>query len=210
MKSIRGLLFPQEGIFFELLERESKTVLRGAELLEKLASKFDNKTDLARKKIKQLELEGDKIVEEIHGRLNSSFITPIDHEDIANLANTYDDVIDGIYTFVNRLHIYNIKKIDETIKLFARLVLSSCQEIDKAFVSMKKLSQNEIDEHSSKVKKLEREADSLLDASTAALFKKKSFVEILKYKELYEILEGATDKCMDVVDILRGIVLKHS
>ena len=203
-------MFPQEGIFFELLERESKTVLRGAELLEKLASKFDNKTDLARKKIKQLELEGDKIVEEIHGRLNSSFITPIDHEDIANLANTYDDVIDGIYTFVNRLHIYNIKKIDETIKLFARLVLSSCQEIDKAFVSMKKLSQNEIDEHSSKVKKLEREADSLLDASTAALFKKKSFVEILKYKELYEILEGATDKCMDVVDILRGIVLKHS
>ena len=114
MRSIRGLLFPQEGIFFELLESESKNVLKGAQLLSQMATKFDNNTNLIRKKIKNLEREGDKIVAEIHQRLNSSFITPIDHEDIANLANTYDDVIDGIYTFVNRLHIYNIKKIDST------------------------------------------------------------------------------------------------
>ena len=210
MRSIRGLLFPQEGIFFELLESESKNVLKGAQLLSQMATKFDNNTNLIRKKIKKLELEGDKIVAEIHQRLNSSFITPIDHEDIANLANTYDDVIDGIYTFVNRLHIYNIKKIDGVIKSFAKLVLSTCVEIDKAFISMKKLSQTEIDQRSDSVKKFEREADALLDHSTAALFKKKNFVAILKYKELYEILEGTTDKCMDVVDILRGIVLKHS
>lgn len=210
MRSIRGLLFPQEGIFFELLESESKNVLKGAQLLSQMATKFDNNTNLIRKKTKELELEGDKIVAEIHQRLNSSFITPIDHEDIANLANTYDDVIDGIYTFVNRLHIYNIKKIDGVIKSFSKLVLATCQEIDKAFISMKKLSQTEMDARSDNVKKLEREADDLLDHSTAALFKKKNFVAILKYKELYEILEGTTDKCMDVVDILRGIVLKHS
>jgi len=188
MRSIRGLLFPQEGIFFELLESESKNVLKGAQLLSQMATKFDNNTNL----------------------INSSFITPIDHEDIANLANTYDDVIDGIYTFVNRLHIYNIKKIDGVIKSFAKLVLLTCQEIDKAFISMKKLSQTEMDARSDNVKKLEREADDLLDHSTAALFKNKNFVAILKYKELYEILEGTTDKCMDVVDILRGVVLKHS
>src|SRR3989338_6983963 len=188
MRSIRGLLFPQEGIFFELLESESKNVLKGAKLLSQMATKFDNNTNLIRKKIKNLEREGDKIVAEIHQRLNSSFITPIDHEDIANLANTYDDVI----------------------KSFAKLVLSTCQEIDKAFISMKKLSQTEMDARSDNVKKLEREADDLLDHSTADLFKKKNFVAILKYKELYEILEGTTGKCMDVVDILRGIVLKHS
>src|SRR3989344_8279661 len=203
MRSIRGLLFPQEGIFFELLESESKNVLKGAQLLSQMATKFDNNTNLIRKKIKNLEREGDKIVAEIHQRLNSSFITPIDHEDIANLANTYDDVIDGIYTFVNRLHIYNIKKIDGVIQSFAKLVLATCQEIDKAFISMKKLSQEEIDKRNDNVRRLEREADGLLDASTAALFKRRDFVAILKYKELYEILEGATDKCMDVVDILR-------
>src|SRR3989344_6012914 len=158
MRSIRGLLFPQEGIFFELLESESKNVLAGAQLLSQMATKFDNNTNLIRKKIKQLELEGDKIVAEIHQRLNSSFITPI----------------------------------------------------DKAFISMKKLSQTEMDARSDNVKKHEREADDLLDHSTAALFKNKNFVAILKYKELYEILEGTTDKCMDVVDILRGVVFKHS
>jgi len=210
MKSIRGFLFPQEGVFFELLETESRIVSKAATALSQLTSNFDHKTEEYRKKIKDLEHEGDKLVAEIHSRLNSSFITPIDHEDIAELANTYDDVLDGIYTFVNRLYIYNIKKIDETLKDFSKIVLSTTQEIEKAFSSMKKLSQKEIDIRCEKVRKLEREADDLLDRSTAVLFKRKNFVDILKYKELYEILEGTTDKCMDVADILRNIVLKHS
>lgn len=210
MRSIKGFFFPQEGIFFELLEQESKNVSKAALALSKLTTTYDHEGGNYRKKIKDLEHAGDKIVFEIHQRLNSSFITPIDHEDIADLADTYDDVLDGIYTFVNRLHIYDIKKIDGTLKEFAELVLGTTSEIEKAFCSMKKLSQKEIDLRSQKVKKLEREADDLLDKSTAALFKKKNFVEILKYKELYEILEGVTDKCMDVVDIMRNIVLKHS
>lgn len=210
MRSIRGLLFPQEKIFFELLENESKNVLDAASALHKLTTNFSRKTENYRQKIKKLEHVGDAIVAEIHQKLNSSFITPIDHEDIADLANTYDDVIDGIYTFVNRLHIYDIGKIDATLKGFSSLVLETTREIDKAFVSMKKLSQKEIDLRYESVKRLEREADGLLDSATAALFKKKNFVEILKFKELYEILEGTTDKCMDVVDIMRNIVLKHS
>lgn len=210
MRSLRGLLFPQEGIFFELLERESKNVLRSAEALWDLAAHFDHKTDIYRAKIKKFEHEGDKIVQEIHRRLNSSFITPIDHEDIADLADTYDDVIDGIYTFVNRLHVYAIRKIDKQLVEFSKLVLESTKEIDHAFGSMKKLSQKEIDSRDDEMRKIEREADDLLDRSTAELFRRKNFVEILKYKELYEILEGTTDKCMDVVDIMRNIVLKHS
>ena len=210
MRSIKGFFFPQEGIFFELLEKESKNVSKAAIALSNLTSNYDHKTSDYRKKIKDLEHAGDKIVWEIHQRLNSSFITPIDHEDIADLANTYDDVLDGIYTFVNRLHIYDIKKIDGTLKEFAEKVLATTKEIEKAFSSMKKLSQKEIDVRSQKVRQMEREADDLLDRSTAALFKKKNFVEILKFKELYEILEGTTDKCMDVADIMRNIVLKHS
>lgn len=210
MRSIKGFFFPQEGIFFELLEQESKNVSKAAAALSNLTTKFDHKGGNYRKKIKEIEHAGDKIVAEIHQRLNSSFITPIDHEDIANLANTYDDVLDGIYTFVNRLHIYDIKKIDGTLKEFAELVLATTKEIEKAFSSMKKLSQKDIDARTHNVRKLEREADDLLDRSTATLFKKKNFVDILKFKELYEILEGTTDKCMDVVDIMRNIVLKHS
>ena len=203
-------MFPQEKIFFELLEKESKNVLKAASALNELTTSFDHKTEKYRINIKKLEVDGDLTVQEIHRKLNSSFITPIDHEDIAQLANTYDDVIDGIYTFVNRLFIYDIKKIDETLKTFSSLVLEMTSEIDKAFISMKKLSQAEIDAQCERIQKLEREADGLLDRATAALFKKKSFTAILKFKELYEILEGTTDKCMDVVDIMRNIVLKHS
>lgn len=210
MRSIKGFFFPQEGVFFELLEEESKNVTKAAVALSKLILNFDHKTGDYRRKIKDIEHAGDRIVAEIHKRLNSSFITPIDHEDIADLANTYDDVLDGIYTFVNRLQIYDIKKIDATLKEFAELVLMTTREVEKAFCSMKKLSQKEIELRNQKVKKLERDADDLLDRSTAALFKKRNFVEILKFKELYEILEGTTDKCMDVVDIMRNIVLKHS
>ena len=202
-------MFPQEKIFFELLEKESKNVLKAASALNELTTSFDHKTEKYRINIKKLEVDGDLTVQEIHRKLNSSFITPIDHEDIAQLANTYDDVIDGIYTFVNRLFIYDIKKIDETLKTFSSLVLEMTSEIDKAFISMKKLSLagRLLRE---RIQKLEREADGLLDRATAALFKKKSFTAILKFKELYEILEGTTDKCMDVVDIMRNIVLKHS
>lgn len=210
MRSIRGLLFPQEGIFFELLEKESKNVLKAAGELRDLINNFDHKTDAYRTRMKKFEHEGDRIVQEIHIRLNSSFITPIDHEDIADLANTYDDVIDGIYTFVNRLHTYNIKKIDKHLIDFSKLVYDSTLEIDKAFKTMKRLSQKEISQRNEEMKKIEREADALLDKSTAELFKRKNLIEILKYKELYEILEGTTDKCMDVVDIMRNIVLKHS
>lgn len=210
MRSIRGLLFPQEKIFFELLERESKNVLEGAILLEDLTRKFDNRTASVRAKVKEVEHKGDKIVKEIHQRLNLSFITPIDHEDISGLSTSYDEVLDYIYSVVNRLFVYNIRRIDEAIRTLSKIVLLTCQEIDQAFVSMKKLSQVEMDKHFVRVHELEREADEILDSATARLFKKKNLVQILKYKELYEILEGTTDRCEDVVDILRGIVLKHA
>lgn len=193
-----------------MLREESKAVLRGAVLLEDLALKFDDKTATYRRKIKDVEHEADEYVGEIHRQLNTSFITPIDHEDIADLANTYDDVLDYIYSIVNRLYIYDIKKVDATIKALARVVREATEEIDSAFAFMKKLSERDMEKSFIKVHALETEADDILDTATAELFKKKNFVQILKYKEIYEILESTTDKCEDVVDILRNIVLKHS
>jgi uncharacterized protein Yka (UPF0111/DUF47 family) len=210
MRNIRALIFPHEGIFFELLEKESKAVLQGATLLKNLTSKYDSKTTLYRKKIKEVEHEADEIVHDIHQHLNSSFITPIDHEDIADLANSYDDVMDAIYSLVNRFYIYKIKKVDPTICSLSKIVYAATLEIDAAFISMKKLSQREMNERFVTVHSLETEADEVLDSAIADLFKKKNFVDILKYKEMYEILEGAVDRCEDVVDILRNIVLKHS
>ena len=210
MRSIRGLIFPQEGIFFELLEKQSKSVLKGAVFLNDLISEFDPKEKSSRKKMKEIEHEGDNIVHEIHTRLNSSFITPIDHEDISHLSTSYDDVLDYMYATVNYMFIYDIRRTDATMKEIVKLILESCKELDKAFKSMKKLSQKEIAKHFISIHEMESQTDEIMSEAMAKLFRKRRLSDVMKYKEIYEILEETTDKCEDVVDILRAIVLKHS
>lgn len=210
MKSITGLLFPKDAVFFDLLGREGGYVLTGAKLLDDLVKGYTGKLETYRKKIKSVEHDCDSVVQEIQKRLNSSFITPIDHEDIADLASRYDDVLDYIYGAVNKLSVYDIKRVDEPIKSLASLILKSTKELDRAFASMRKLSQKEVDARSLIIHDLENEADEILNSAVAKLYKRKRVIEILKYKEIYEMLEETTDKCEDVIDVLRNIVLKHT
>ena len=104
---LRDILIPQEKIFCQLLERESKNVLAGAQALNELILNYD---DLAKRRdgIKEIEHQGDEIVHKIYDHLVKSFVTPIDREDISKLASLYDDVLDYIYAVVNRLYLYEI------------------------------------------------------------------------------------------------------
>lgn len=210
MKSITGLLFPKDAIFFDLLGKEGNYVLDGAKLLDLLVKNYTGKLEFYRKKIKSAEHDCDVVVQEIQSRLNSSFITPIDHEDIADLASRYDDVLDNIHGVVVKMSVYSIKRVDDPIKSLSELILKSAKELDRAFASMKKLSQKEVDARSLVIHALENEADEILNSAVAKLFKRKKVIEILKYKEIYEMLEETTDKCEDVIDVFRNIVLKHS
>lgn len=210
MKSIAGLLFPKDVIFFDLLGKEGNFVLEGAKLLDKLVKKYNGNLETYRKKIKSVEHECDLVVQDIQSRLNSSFITPIDHEDIADLASRYDDVLDHIHGVVTKMSVYGIQRVDDPIKLLSAIILESTKELDLAFASMKKLSQKEVDARSLAIHALENDADGILNSAMAKLFKKKNLIEILKYKEIYEMLEETTDRCEDVIDVFRNIVLKHS
>src|SRR5207247_9194101 len=115
------LLIPQEKIFFELLEQESKNVLAGALALDDLVQNFDQLAD-KRNKIKNIEHQGDNIVHSIYDRLIKTFITPIDREDISKLASLYDDVLDYINAAVNRLYLYEIRSPTEPMRRFTELV----------------------------------------------------------------------------------------
>lgn len=210
MKSITGLLFPKDAVFFDLLGREGNYVLDGAKLLDTLVKKYNGKLETYRKKIKTVEHDCDVVVQDIQSRLNSSFITPIDHEDIADLASRYDDVLDHIHGVVTKMSVYGIKRVDKPIADFSSLILKSAKELDLAFASMKKLSQKDVDARSIVIHRIENEADEILNDAIAKLFKKKNVIMILKYKEIYEMLEETTDKCEDVIDVFRNIVLKHS
>ena len=206
---LRDLLIPREKIFFQLLEEESKNVLAGAVAFSELIQNFDRLAD-QRNKIKDIEHHGDEIVHSIYDRLVKTFITPIDREDISKLASLYDDVLDYIYAVVNRLYLYEVDLATEPMRRFADLVLKSVREIDFAFASIQKIKASEIEARCNEVDTLENEADVVLNESVAALFKTNDAISIIKMKEVYELMETITDKCEDVVQVIRDIILEYS
>ena len=206
---LRELLIPREKIFFQLLEEESKNVLAGAMAFSELIQNFDQLVD-HRNRIKDIEHHGDEIVHSIYDRLVKTFITPIDREDISKLASLYDDVLDYIYAVVNRLYLYEVDSSTEPMRRFADLVLKSVREIDFAFASIQKIKASEIETRCNEVDTLENEADVVLNESVAALFKTNDAISIIKFKEIYELMETITDKCEDVVQVIRDIILEYS
>ncbi len=206
---LREVLIPQEKIFFQLLDQESKNVLAGAQELKALVENF-GQLPARRNQIKQIEHHGDEIVHSIYDHLVKTFITPIDREDISKLASLYDDVLDYIYAVVNRLYLYEIQRPTEPMRKFTDIVVKSVQEIDFAFASIKKIKAPEVDSRLNEVDRLENEADDVLNESVAELFKSNDAVTIIKLKEIYELMEGITDKCEDVVQVIRDIILEYS
>ncbi len=206
---LREILIPQEKIFFQLLERESKNVLAGAQALNELILNYDNLA-VRRDRIKDIEHRGDEIVHEIYDHLVKSFVTPIDREDISKLASLYDDVLDYIYAVANRLYLYEIEAPTEPMRRFTDDVVKSVQEIDIAFAGIRKIKTPEIEARCNEVDRLENEADVVLNEAVASLFKTRDAISIIKLKEVYELMETITDKCEDVVQVIRDIVLEYS
>ena len=206
---LRELLIPREKIFFQLLEQESKNVLAGAHALNDLIQNFDRLAE-KRNKIKDIEHDGDNIVHSIWDQLVKTFITPIDREDISKLASLYDDVLDYIEAVANRLYLYEIRSPTEPMKRFTDIVVKSVQEIDFAFASIQKIKAPEVESRIIEVDRLENEADVVLNESVAALFKTNDAIAIIKLKEIYELMETITDKCEDVVQVIRDIILEYS
>lgn len=206
---LREWIIPQDKAFFDVLEKESANVVEAAKELEETVKNFDAMNE-RRKRMKDIEHRGDEIVHEIYERINRSFITPIDREDITKLASLYDDVLDFMYAVVNRLVLYQIKSPTVPMVKFAEIVRSSVENIHQAFLFMRKLDKKEIDVKCIEVDRLENEADSLLNESVAELFKEKDIVTILKLKEIYEYLETVTDKCEDVSFVLRDVTIKYT
>lgn len=206
---LKEWLIPQDKIFFELLEEQSKLVLEGATMLEAF---FKDYKDVKKNReiIKELEHKGDDVVHKIQDRLSQTFITPIDREDIDVLSCLYDDILDFTYTIVNKLHAYRIKELPQPMITFSEIILKSVIALNKAFLNMRSLNQEKIEKHNIEVHILENEGDELLNKTVAELFNNKDVITIIKHKELYEDLERLTDKCEDVSNLLRDIVLKHS
>src|SRR5947208_15472754 len=162
------------------------------------------------KKHKSIDQDGKYSIHQIFNKVNRSFITPIDQQDIIKLATLYDDVLDFIYAVMNRIVLYEVRESTPTMLKLAQLVSRSVDEIHAAFISMRRLDEDEIDKRCREIDRLENEAYVLLNDAVAELFKGKDVIQIMKLKEIYEYLETATDKCEDVSLVLRDVVMTRS
>jgi uncharacterized protein len=206
---IREWIIPQDKAFYDLLDKESSCILEGAVEFQDAVKNFDRMEE-RRKTFKDLEHNCDEVVHDIYDKVNRSFITPIDQEDLTKLASGYDDVLDLMNAAMNRLVLFEIKGSTPTMLEFTGIIKASVVQLHAALTSLRKLDRKTIDEACIEVDRLENEADVLFNESIAALFKSGDVGEILKLKEIYEDLETTTDRCEAVSFIIRDILIKHS
>jgi predicted phosphate transport protein (TIGR00153 family) len=202
-------IIPQDKIFFNILEQQSDLVLKAAKLFKKMVNETENYSENI-KEMKRLEHQGDEIVHNMIHRLHKSFITPIDQEDLSKLTSLYDDVLDYIDSVANRIFLFEIKEPDDIIKEFADLIEKQVVEVNEALKQIRKMKQQEIEKRFKQVHSLENLADDLHDKSLVKLYKEKDAVKIIVMKEIYDFLEGITDKCEDVCLVIQDIVLKNA
>jgi hypothetical protein len=205
---LKDWLVPTEGRFFDLLENESRNVIRGAEALLAMLEKGHDFRAGA-EAVKAIEHEGDGIVHGIFEQLNATFITPIDREDIAKLASTLDDVLDFTYSTANRISLYEIQTIPPSLVDLARTLREQVHHLDAALRELRHPSRREeVYKHLIEIHRLENHADEVLHRSLHDFFLMEDVKQLLKLKEVHEFLETATDKAEDAADVLRDTLVK--
>ncbi|HXG02852.1 MAG TPA: DUF47 family protein [Candidatus Binatia bacterium] len=200
-------LIPREVRFYDYFERQSEHIGRAARLLHELVHNFAD----ARAKlhaIKEIEHQGDQVTHEVVRRLNTTFITPLDREDIHSLASRLDDVLDYIEAAAERLVVYRIKEPTSASRAMADVIVRTCEAMDRAVRCLRSMDPA-FHQHAVEVNRLENNADNLLRDSLAAMFEEMADpIEIIKWKEIYETMEIVTDRCEDVANVIEGILLK--
>lgn len=204
-------LIPKEESFFELFERAADNAHAAAEAFVVLLDRYDDVVERA-KRIKDLEHVGDQITHETIERLNRTFITPIDRQDIHELICRLDDVVDLTDTAVHRLVLYRIEKPTDEAKALAACLRHATGEIRAAVPLLRNMKNGaKIRQAAVNVHTQENEADAIFAQALASLFENEPDARvILKWKDIYQEIEAATDRCEDVANVLDSILLKNA
>ena len=203
-------LFPKEIDFFEIFDRASVNVTKAASLLVDLMENFDN-VEAKSKEIYEVEQEGDILTHEIMKKLNKTFITPIDREDLHSLAASMDDVLDLIWGAVDRLIVFKIRETTKEAISMSKDLLVTTEVMHKAINNLKEKNYSHIQDYCIEINRLENRIDRDFRDALGKLFDEvKDPILIIKWKEIYEHLEDASDRCEDVANVLEAIVLKYA
>jgi len=205
-------LMPQGDKFFDLFEVSSKNMVKAAQNLKDLIYSW-NYVDQKLEEMDRIEHQGDTITHEIMFQLNRSFITPFDREDIGLLAHSLDDVTDLIQATADTMVLYKVKEPGKRARELADILVQITTEVENVMPSLRRHNANleKILNSCVEINRLENVADKIYRTALKELFEDSTDIaDIIKWREIYEHMESATDMCEDVANVLEGVALKHA
>jgi predicted phosphate transport protein (TIGR00153 family) len=203
-------LIPKEESFYDMFEQLSGILVEGADVLVEAMAKFESVAESA-KRLERLEHDGDQITHDIIAKLNRTFITPIDREDIHRLASDLDDVLDLMEAATERFILYRVTSLRPEAEQIAKVIQQQVRQVQQMLPKLRHLRHERILEHCIEINRLENTGDRILRDSIGRLFEgTPDPLTVLKWRGLYELLEVATDRCQDIANTVEAIVLKHA
>jgi predicted phosphate transport protein (TIGR00153 family) len=204
-------LIPREGKFFELFNASAEQSVKGAKAFRAMLDDLAHAEEHSRE-LKQIEHTGDEITHMTVELLHKTFITPLDRDEIHQLIAKMDDILDNLEDAALRVYQYDLREAPSEAKELADICISSAECIERAVKKLHDLSfTSGILQECVEVNRLENKADSVLALAKAKLFREEQDTrQLIKLKEIFELLESVTDRCEDVANIIEGIVLEYS
>ena len=209
---LRFLFSKQEDKFFGLFENSAQNMVKAAQRLKEMVDTWGNIEGRVAE-ITEIEHAGDTITHQIMEQLNRTFVTPFDREDVTQLAHVLDDVTDFIHAAADSMFLYKIDQPSQRAKELADIIVQAASEVE---IAMPRLRQRggelkQIFKHCVEINRLENMADRVFRSAQAELFNDTTDItQVIKWREIYEYMESATDRCEDVANVLEGVALKHA
>ena len=199
---------PKEERFYDDFVALAEQIRHGASILEEMLAPEQPLWDKA-DEIKEVEHKCDFLTHEIIQRLHRTFVTPLDREDIHSLARSLDDVMDAIDACAAIVRLYQIKVVRADTRDLTRIIMASSEQVVRALKALER--RKGVAEPAVEINRLENEADRVHQVAVRRLFEEeRDPIQIIKWKEIFDFLEAATDRCEDVANVLEGVVVKHA
>ncbi len=203
---------PTNQDFFAMFERTTATIVEGAQLLETLVADLKD-LDVRLVRLKEIEHEGDVTTHETYGKLNKTFLTPFDREDLHQLAAQLDEILDWIEEAGQRFGIYKITEPRPEASRLAGIIVQATKELDLAIRHLRAHSKQapQIHRHLIEINRLENEGDQIYRQAVSRLFEEEGLrtITILKWKETFDALESAIDACEHAAHVIDSVLVKH-
>jgi predicted phosphate transport protein (TIGR00153 family) len=208
---VRFPFIPREERFFDLFEASARNVVEAAHRLKDMVDNWKN-VEGSVAEITELEHQGDTITHSIMARLNRTFVTPFDREDIVELAHSLDDIIDFIHAAADSMLLYRVGRPGPRAKELAEIIVQAAEEVERVMPQLRKrIVLSQVLKRCVEINRLENVADRVYRSAMAELFSDAAdMANIIKWREIYAHMESATDRCEDVANVLEGVAIKHA